>query len=503
MEASELRRKMLSSSFWVALSGGANQAVSFVIFVVIARLVTPAEFGLVALAALLIELLQVISNAGIADAVVQRPALDGKTADTAFWLNLGGGILVAALCLAAAGPLGAVFGVAGLSRVIRLLALTFLIAPLGNIHAARLTREFGFRALAIRNIVANVASGAVGIWIALEGAGVDALIAQRLTAAAAISVIGFMSYRWLPRLAFDIRAARDIGAFGLKVVGSQIMLMANVRSIELIAGFLMGPVAVATIRVANRCIDMLMQLTVMPFQQVALPVLSRAQHDTTARRNAYASLSRLSAVMIYPAFAGAFALAPVLVPALFGKQWSQAGAVMQIICFSAIPMQFNVLLPAALAAAGHPGQVLGWSAAQLALGIAAAIIGARYGIVGLVSANLCRAYLLLPLGFLIMQRKTGITLDVVLGSIARPLIASVLMAATVCVSQSALTQVLPLWLVLIAGIATGAIVYTALIVILMGHSLPAAVETLPAPMRRALESLLQRLPVAAARPRPL
>jgi O-antigen/teichoic acid export membrane protein len=493
---------MVSSSLWVALSGAANQIVSFVIFVVIARLVTPAEFGLVALAALLIELMQIISTAGIADAVIQRPTLEDRTADTAFWLNMLGGVLVASAAMALSGPIGAFFGVAGLGRVIFILAFTFLIAPIGAIHAARLSRDFGFRALALRNLAANLLSGGVGIWIALEGGGVDALMAQRLAAAAAISIIGFLSYRWWPRLRFDVAAARELAVFGLKVMSSQMVLMANVRSIELIAGFLMGPVAVATIRVANRCIDMLMGLTIAPFQQVALPFLSRLQHDVSARRRGYVSLSRFSALVIYPAFAGAFALAPVLVPTMFGAQWKEAGAVMQIICFAAIPLHFNVLLPATLSASGHPGQVFGWSVAQLALGVTAAVLGARFGIVGLVVANLLRAYMLMPLGIRMMRQKADIGADVVLGSIARPLGASVCMAAIVCIVQSALTPVLPVWAVLVCDILAGAVSYVVLILLLLRDALPEASQLLPARLARLMQPVLRRLPAPAAAPRP-
>ena len=494
MEQADLKRKMLSSSLWVAVSGGANQVVSFAIFVVIARLVTPAQFGLVALAALLIELMQIVSTAGISDAVIQRHELNDRTADTAFWLNMGGGFAVAVIAVALAGPLEHLFGVAGLAHVVRLLALTFVMAPVGNIHAARLQRAFGFRALAIRNVTANLISGTIGVCIALQGGGADALIAQRLTAAAAISAVGFLSYRWWPKWRFDAQACRELAGFAAKVVGSQILLMVNVRSIELIAGFLMGPVAVATIRVANRCIDMLMQLTIAPFQQVALPVLSRAQHDIAARRAAYIGLSRLSALVIYPAFAGAFALAPVLVPATFGPQWREAGAVIQVICFAAIPLHFNVLLPATLAACGHPGQVLGWSAAQLGLGVAAAIVGARYGIIGLVSANLLRAYLLLPLGIVLMRRKTGIGLDVVLTSVSRPLVASMLMAVVVCAVQSGLAQILPVWALLLCGAGVGGLTYALLIVLLMGDLLHGAAHMLPGRLRPAMDFVLQLVP---------
>jgi len=483
MEGLELNRRLMSSSFWLALSGVANQFVSFVIFVVIARLVTPAEFGLVAMAALMIELMQILAIAGIADAVIQRPTLDDRAADSAFWLNCAGGIVVAAAAVLLAGPIDHLFGVHGLARVIRILSLTFLIAPVGAIHAARLAREFGFRALALRNLGANLLSGAIGIWIALSGGGVDALVAQRLVAALAISVIGFLSYRWWPRLRVDVAACRQLVSFGFKIMSSQILLMTNVRSIELIAGFVLGPVAVATIRVANRCIDMLMGITVAPFQQMALPFLSRMQHDPAALRRGYVSLSRFSALVIFPAFAGAFALAPVLVPTMFGAHWREAGAVMQIVCFHAVNMQFSVLLPSTLAAAGRPGHVFGWSAAQLGLGVTAAVIGSYYGVFGLVIANLLRAYLLMPVGIAIMRRKTGIGADVVFGSIVMPLVASVLMACAVTMLQFLLTPLLPLSVVLICDVTVGAAAYVTLILLLIPNLLSEVLPMLPEGLR--------------------
>jgi O-antigen/teichoic acid export membrane protein len=494
MEGRELNRRLLSSSFWLSLSGVANQFVSFVIFVVIARLVTPAEFGLVAMAALMIELMQILATAGIADAVIQRPELDDRAADSAFWLNFAGGVAVAALAVVLAGPIDRLFGVAGLGRVIRILSLTFVMAPLGAIHAARLAREFGFRALALRNLGANLLSGAIGIWIALSGGGVDALVAQRLAAAAAISVIGFLSYRWVPRLRLDLAACRQMLVFGGKIMSSQILLMGNVRSIELIAGFVLGPVGVATIRVANRCIDMLMGIVVVPFQQMALPFLSRMQHDPAALQRGYASLSRFSALVIYPSFAGALALAPVVVPTMFGMQWREAGAVMQVICIAAIPMQFNVLLPATLAAAGRPGQVFGWSAAQLGLGITAAVIGSAYGVFGLVSANQLRAYLLIPLGIAILRRKTGIGAALVLGNIARPLAASVAMAGCVALLEHVLAPIWPVSAVLGCGVVAGAVIYGVLVLLLMPDLVAEVVPMLPARLREKAVSVLGRLP---------
>jgi len=477
---------MLSSMGWVLASSAGGQVVGFVIFVVVARLVTPAEFGVFTLAVVLIDLLQIVAGAGLAEAVIQRRTLSDRAADTAFWSQLAIGAGFALDTAALAGPVAALFGMPDLARAIRVLAATLVIAPLGAIHAARLTRAFGFRALAVRNLAANLLSGCLGVWLALAGGGVDALLAQRLTAALAIAAIGCLSYPWLPRLRFDAAEFRALAGYGLQTMGAQLLLQATSRSAELVAGFMLGPVAVATLRVANRCVDLLTQLAVVPFQQLALPLLARAQDDRALGRATYAKLSRLSALVIYPAFAGACVLAPTVLPLVFGEPWREAGRTMQLICLVAVALHFNVLLPAALGAAGHPGQALAWSAVQLLVGVPAVAAGAAYGILGLVAANIARAYLLLPLGFGLLWRSTGIGIGAVAGGVLRPLAAAVLMAGLVAAILAALTPVLPPWAVLFCGVATGAVSYAALVLLLMQRELREHRGALPSWLQRRL-----------------
>jgi O-antigen/teichoic acid export membrane protein len=486
VDRSTLKRQMATSSLWSAISSGGNQIVSFIIFVVIARLVTPAEFGLVALASLLIDLMQVLSAGGIPDALVQRRELEEDVADTAFWTNLAAGVLFGALALALAYPLQMLFDMPGLARVIALLSISFVIAPLGMVHAARLTRAFGFRTLALRNLLASLASGGIGVVVALRGGGVDALIAQRIAAVVLVMVISWLGFRWVPRRRFTREAFMGLARYGTRSMGAQFLLQLNVRLPELLAGLLLGPAAVGIVRIANRCVDMLGQLTVVPFQQSALPVLARAQGDVALSRHVFADFSRLSAFVIFPAFAGACTLAPLLVPTVFSGKWGQAGPLMQVICLNAVALQFNVLMIAMLNAAGFPGHVLKWSAAQLVLGVAMCVAGAQYGVMGLVACNVLRAYLMLPVGLATLARCTRIAPMVVWRSIANPLGASLLMALMVVGLRLALSGAMPAWAELAVSALAGALVYLALSARFSPDLLQEAAAMLPGPLRRRL-----------------
>ena len=462
---------MLTSSLWSILASGGAQVFSFVVFVQIARMVGPQQFGLVALAALLIDLMQTVSAGGVSDAVIQRAELSDRDSDTAFWANAGSGVVFFALAFAAAEPLASLFRTPDLGWVIRTLSVTFLITPFGAIHSARLARSFGFRALAIRSLASNLISGVVAVGVALAGGGVMALIVQRLLSAASMAAISWLSFRWTPQPRFDPAAFRGMAQYGLKTMGAQTLQQLSTRAVELIAGVALGPVAVGTIRVANRCVEMLVQLTVLPFQQVALPMLARSQSSVGSRRATYLHLSRLSGVLIFPAFGGAFALAPTILPLAFGPQWQASVGLMQIILLAGVALQCSVMVPAALGAAGYPGQLLGLALAQLVLAVVLCSVGSVFGATGLVAANVARAYVMLPFSLWLLRRKCGVGADVALGSIARPLATAGVMTAGVMALDTALRPQLPPMATLALCIAAGGALYAAGAMLLMRDTL--------------------------------
>lgn len=479
-------RQMASSAMWAGVSSAGNQILSFVVFVVVARLVTPQEFGIVALAVLLLDLSLILSVAGLVDAVIQRPELDEEAADTAFWANLGLGALFGLLALLLAAPVAALFATPELEHVVNLLAISFIITGAGTIHTARLMRNFGFRALALRNLVTGLLSGAVGIGVALGGGGADALIAQRLVAAACTTIIGWWALRWVPRLRFSPRAFRELMRYGARTTGAQLVLQLNTRLLELIAGLFIGPVAVGILRIAHRATDTLTQLTIMPFQQTALPVLARAQGDRASSQAAYLGLSRLSAFIVLPAFAGTFSIAPIAVSFVFGAQWAEAGPLMQLVCLFVVSLLFSTLLPPAVGAAGHPGDMLIWSVVQLLLGLVLLTIGAQFGLYGLIAFNLLRAYLVLPLGFYLLRRRTGIGARMFFGNIARSLALALAMAAMVELARWLLLPVLPVWAVLLACVLVGVTAYAGLSFLFNRRMLREAVSLLPGRLRARL-----------------
>ena len=146
-------------AFWNGVTAAANQVIRFTLFMALARLVAPAELGLVALGLVVIDLLQALATFGIGDAVVQQPHLDDEQASTAFWLSIGLGAAVALAVAVSAPVIALLAGKPPLAPVIASLSPMFLFASLQTVHLARLAREFRFRQIALRMLVANLVGG--------------------------------------------------------------------------------------------------------------------------------------------------------------------------------------------------------------------------------------------------------------------------------------------------------------------------------------------------------
>jgi len=444
---------------WSTASSVGAQLVSFVTFVVLARTLGTETFGLVALASSIIDLLLILSSAGIADAVIQRKELDEDDAATAFWTNMALGAAFFLLTLALANPIAAFYQRPDLEPVVQALALVFPLTSLGSTHNARLTREMNFRALAIRSVTATVAGALVGITLAFAQFGAWALVGQRLVMAAMLVLLAWTATRWVPRIAFRRTSFVGFIRFGGYLSLSQLFIMLNGRIAELLSGIFLGTGTVAFIRAGGRVIDVLNQLTFAPFHTISMPLQARVQHDPAQYAALYVQLSRVSGIIMFPSFLGVFALATPIVSVVFGSGWEQAADAMRILCLAVFPLQFNVLFLAALTASGRGRTVLLWSTSQAALGVTLVLAVAPFGWEAMLGVNVLRAYLLLPVALFLQARLLGASPLQVLRGIRPPATSALAMAALVAAADWAATPLLPPFARLVLLVPIGALLF--------------------------------------------
>jgi O-antigen/teichoic acid export membrane protein len=459
---SHSRPPLASPLFWSTASSLGTQALAFLTFAILARLLGATAFGLVAIATLVIDLLVVVSNAGINEAVVQRRALSEVDADTAFWANLACGFAFCLATLAAAPLMALAFDQPALTPIVIALAPIFAITPLGAIHTARLTRELRFQSIAMRNLASSLAGAAVGLPLAYAGFGPWALVAQRLAVALVNVFAVWASFRWLPRLRFNGKSCSEMVRFGAFIGIAGTLNQINIRCAEIISGALVGPAAIAFIRAGSRIAEVLNQITYMPFQQIAMPTLTRSAHDLETLRHTYLQLSRLSAFVMFPAFFGCLSMAHEIVGLVFGPGWEPVADAIRIFVCAVVASQMNNLMVAAITAVGESRTVLSWTGTQIVIGGLATVAASRWGWQAMLMIGVVRGYAILPYGFHLLRRYIGLRFVDVAATVRPALVSSFVMAAAVHLGASACSGAMPEVAVLSLWLPLGALIYVAL-----------------------------------------
>ena len=458
-------RRSMKSAAWVGIGNIANSGISFIVFVVLARLLSPAEFGVVAVATVFLDILAIVARGGLPDAIVQKHDLDEQYADTAFWVSTGVGVLCCLIMLVASYPIALIFRMPQLREVLEVLSVAFVIGGLGGIHEGRLQRSFGFKSLSIRGLVANLVSGGIALWLAFEGYGVWSLVVQRLLSSLAILIITWVAFPWIPRTRFNKVYAKEQLAFGSKVFGTNLLLVLNNRVHELIAALFLTAADVGYMRASWRCIDMVAQLAVIPLTSVALPTFARLQHERGKLETAYLHFIGISSTIAFPAMIGLAAIAPTLLPVMFGEKWRPAVPVLQILCLLAPPFVTNSFMWPALVAVNRTRQGLMFTIAQFLIGVTLSFIAAPFGVIYIAMSHLVRAFAVWPIGLGIMARYVHVSVARTLKTVAMPLAAALAMAAATILLQSLLAGRLPGIPTAAILIAAGGIVYLVLTVV--------------------------------------
>ncbi|CCH85915.1 Polysaccharide biosynthesis protein [Modestobacter italicus] len=455
----DLRSRTVNSAFWVAADKWVNRLASLVVFAVIGRLLDPSDIGVAALAATFVALFQVFAEQGFSDALVQRKELDREHPESAFWVSLGSSALLAGLLVAFAGPIARALGAPELAPVLQVLCVTLPLAALSLTPAALLQRDFGFKRLTQRRVVANLLGGVVGVVVALLGGGVWAIVAQSITSAAVGVVVLWAVLPWRPRLRVSWRAVRDLRGVGLSVIGIQLFAFVNAQADKFVIGAFISPTALGYYYVGTRIIGILSDVQTAVIQSVSLTALSRVQDDMPRFRRAFLSLTAASAVIGVFTYATFAALAPVVVPLVFGTQWERSVPVAQILCVMGALNSVLVFDRTALIAAGRSRLALLITAVQCVVGVAAVLVSVPWGVIAVAVAVTARQYLVWPLRLRALRSALGLSLIAYLRQWAAPALAGLAVFGTVSGAFALLPAAGSLWaqLGMVAGGGLGAL----------------------------------------------
>lgn len=481
MQTRDAIDSMPGSVAWAAAAKWFDVIASTATFILLAALIGPQAWGLYGMVLVVTTLPETIIGGPLAEVLVQQRELRPGHVAAARVLHVGLAVVFVTLAVIAGPWVAAGFGHAEVGILLPVFAATLLPLSLGAPSTALLQRNLRFKSIAAVDATGTAVAVTVGIAVALSGGGVWSLVWMETARRCVRSVAFLIAEGSAPSLKFSGQDLRDLTHFNLMTLGAQLLMKVDAVIPRLAIGAVLGPVALGYFNFAYRLYEQASALVIAPFGAVALPMVARLRDDRERLHIAIRKIMRASAVLAYPAFIGAAAVAPIAIPLILGESWRPAVTVVQLVLLLGVRSATNAYTGAILRGCGRPEL----QTANMAIGVVITCclvpLAVGFGVEAVVLAMLARAMVVWVVGAVLAERASGYRAvsQIIVGW--RSLAASLVMAGAVLLAITQLSGVPAGWLLLLA-IGGGMIVYAAVL---------AALD--PAAAREAISALIRRI----------
>jgi O-antigen/teichoic acid export membrane protein len=388
--ASRPRPTPFSAGGWSMTSFVISQAIGTLIYLPLARLLTPEEFGLQTMAVLVSAALTLVGELSLFRPLVRLEGDRDRLARATLWLALPVGLGAATLCALAGAPLAAIYDEPRLRTILPALAPGVLFTALGAVPQALLARELDFRRKTLPDTISITGGGLIALAAALLGAGVFSLVLWIVVRQGLAALVAWLVVSWRPRTwrRPDGATTRRILGFGLPTAGGDLALYARLNADYAITGRALGADALGVYTLAWSASAGPASLLAAPFAGVGLPTFSRLQHDRERLRDIYLSVTRLIAALALPFFVSAVVVRADVVAVLYGERWAaMAAPLLPLFLLQAV--RETARPGAALTLACGHGRLYALNGLlALPLTVVAVLAGTRWGIDGVAWAVL-------------------------------------------------------------------------------------------------------------------
>jgi lipopolysaccharide exporter len=473
-QRSDLQRQAARAVPWTLISYAANKAVTVLTTIVLARLLTPRDFGLVAIATLIVGVVALFSRAGLGNALILRQEQDRLALATAFSIMLALGVAGAAICALAAPLLARAFDTPSADVVIAASAAALAYSGVAGFYEALLQRELRARAMFVCQALQTVLYAAIAIPLAAAGAGVWSLVVGGLASSAAFAlavVIAARSWLW-PR--WNRSAASDFWQTGRGFLFQNVFWFASANVDYAVVARYSGAANLGAYTMAYRLVEVPNLAIADPVAQVSFPSFARMRARGLEVQSAYLRVLGLIALAACPLALLLSASADPFVAAVLGSSWESAVTPLTVLGIAGAFLPLSATAGWLLNSVGEPMTSARISGVTFLLFIAPLIIAAMDGIVAVAVVMLVRAVLTYAIILVATARRAGVGVGrqlAVLRGVAPGCAAA--WAATYGVASA--LDGSPAGVALAASVAVGLAVYVAVVAVLDRSILPAAI----------------------------
>ena len=380
-----LKNQAISSVKWSSASMGTITFLQLLTLAVLARLLSPSDFGLMGMIMVVIGFAQAFADMGISNAIIHRQDATKDQLSSLYWLNILAGVIVFCLIFSSTPLVVKFYHEPRLSNLLYLTALIFLITPSGQQFQILLQKELKFDVLAKIEVTTAVTNSTVAIGFALTGFGVYSIIFGQLVAASIKVVLLFSAVcqQWRPSFHFAERDIRSYMSFGLYQIGERSINYLNSNLDYLLIGNMLGASALGYYTLAYNLIIKPSTMINSVITKVAFPVFSLIQNETEKIRRGYLKVIQLLSAVNFPMMVGLAVVAPVAIPVIFGEQWMPSIILTQILTIVGLLRSTGNPVGSLLLAKGRADLGFKWNLCLTATQIPGLYLGIKlYGAVG-------------------------------------------------------------------------------------------------------------------------
>lgn len=392
-----LKQKTVKGVAWTSLDQVATLGFGFVIGVILARILSPDDYGLLAMIAVFNAIAFAFINSGFGNALIRKPDLTENDNSTAFYFNIVAGVVMAGVIWLISPLVAMFYDKPILCQLLRVEGLLLIISSFTIVQNAQLTRALNFKAKMIINVASQVLAGAIAIVAAYRGFGVWSLVIQHIASGIIRMILLWMLSPWRPRGKWSKKSFSYLWGYGSKLLASGLLDTIYGNIYPIVIGKFYSAADLGQYTRAKGYASLPSQGLTGVIQQVTFPVLSQIQDDDQRLGNNYRRMLRFTVFIVFPIMIGMAALAHPLVISLVTDKWAQCVPYLQIICFSSMWYPVHAINLNLLQVKGRSDLFLRLEIIKKVIITVAIILSVPFGIIGICIGSVCTSIICLAI----------------------------------------------------------------------------------------------------------
>jgi len=424
-------QKAARGGLWFSGFKFITQVFSWIITVVVARILVPEDYGLMAMASILTGYVQIFSEMGLGAAIIQKKEITEKELSSVFWLSFLIGCGVAAVSFSLAYPTAWIFNEQRVIPITQLISTVFIISALMIVPYNILSREIRFKEIGLIQLISVGLASLSMLWMANKGFGVWTLINGTIIQRTIVVILTFLASKWWPIFHFNFEEAKPLLAFGVNIAGSRSLFYFFQKADKFIVGKMFNAQSLGYYSFAMELANIPTDKVVSILQQVCFPVFSRYQDDLAKCQDMYLKMTKFISLISAPLLMGGVFFGKEIILNVLGEKWRPIIFIFRMFCITQFFIFLTEINGIIHYAQGKPHYTLIFNLIRAVVMSLSIFIASNYGLNALMLPWVC-VYPFLCIGWAwITLRKLNIPIIRYLNNIVMPIVASGVMVALI------------------------------------------------------------------------